>query len=175
MTHICVIKLTIIGSDNGLSPGRHQAIIWTNAGVLLIGPLGTKFSEILIGIQPFSFRKMHLKMTSAKWRPICLGLNVSMWQARTRIRCDPSYLLMETQGARASAAITLTYSSRDIPVSALQGLLFLSRELFCWNKQLGSFFICGSASFSGLILGLRPANERRRYFVTTSLIGWAQA
>ena len=25
-----------------------------------------------------------------------------------------------------------------------------------------------------LNLGLRPANERRRYFVTTSLIGWAQ-
>ena len=28
---------------------------------------------------------------------------------------------------------------------------------------------------SGLVLGLRPANERRRYFVTTSLIGWVQA
>ena len=27
---------------------------------------------------------------------------------------------------------------------------------------------------TGLILGLHPANERRRYFVTTSLIGWAQ-
>ena len=27
---------------------------------------------------------------------------------------------------------------------------------------------------SGLILGLRPANERRRYFVTTSPIGWVQ-
>ena len=27
----------------------------------------------------------------------------------------------------------------------------------------------------GLILGLRPANERRRYFVTTSFIGWMQA
>ena len=26
-----------------------------------------------------------------------------------------------------------------------------------------------------LILGLRPANERQRYFVTTSLIGWPQA
>ena len=26
----------------------------------------------------------------------------------------------------------------------------------------------------GLILGLRPANERRRYFVTTSLTGWVQ-
>ena len=50
VTHICVNKLTIIGSDNGLSPGRRQAIIWTNAGILLIGPLGTNFSEILIEI-----------------------------------------------------------------------------------------------------------------------------
>ena len=50
VTHICVNKLTIIGSDNGLPPGRRQAIIWTNAGLLLIGPLGTNFSEILIEI-----------------------------------------------------------------------------------------------------------------------------
>ena len=76
VTHICVSKLTIIGSDNGLSPGRRQAIIWTNAGILLVGPLGTNFSEILIGIQLFSFKKMHLKMSSAKWRPFCPGLNV---------------------------------------------------------------------------------------------------
>ena len=76
MTHICVSKLTIIGSDNGLSPGRHQAIIWTNAGILLIEPLGTNFNEILIGIQIFSFKKMRLKMSSAKWRLFCLGLNV---------------------------------------------------------------------------------------------------
>ena len=76
MTHICVGKLTIIGSDNGLSPGRRQAIIWTNAGVLLIGPLGTNFSEIFIGIKTFSFKKMYLKMSSAKGRPFCLGLNV---------------------------------------------------------------------------------------------------
>ena len=75
VTHICVSKLTIIGSDNGLSPGRRQAIIWTNAGILSIGPLGTNFSEILIGIQTFSFRKMHLKISSGKWRPSCLGLN----------------------------------------------------------------------------------------------------
>ena len=53
--HICVGKLTIIGSDNGLSPGRHQAIIWTNTGTLLIEPLGTNFSEILIGIQIMIF------------------------------------------------------------------------------------------------------------------------
>ena len=50
MTHIWVNKLTIIGSDNGLSPERRQAIIWTNAGILLIGPLGTNFGEILIEI-----------------------------------------------------------------------------------------------------------------------------
>ena len=46
MTHICIGNLTSIGSDNGLSPGRRQAIIWTNAGILLIGLLGTNFSEI---------------------------------------------------------------------------------------------------------------------------------
>ena len=56
VTHICVGKLTIIGSDNGLSPGRRQVIIWTNAGILLIGPLGTKFSEMLIAIDTFSFK-----------------------------------------------------------------------------------------------------------------------
>ena len=76
VTHICVGKLTIIGSDNGLSPGRRQAIIWTNAGILIIEPLGTNFSDILIGIQIFSFKKMRLKMSSAKWRLFCLGLNV---------------------------------------------------------------------------------------------------
>ena len=43
-----------IGSDNGLSPLRRQAIIWTNVVILLIRPLGTNFSEILIGIQIFS-------------------------------------------------------------------------------------------------------------------------
>ena len=69
-------KLTITGSDNGLSPGRRQAIIWTNAKILLIGALGTNVSEILIKIDTFSLKKMHLKMTSGKGRPSCLGLNV---------------------------------------------------------------------------------------------------
>ena len=75
-THICVSKLTIICSDNGLSPGRSQAIIWTNDGILLIGTLRTNFSEILIEIYIFSFKKMLLKMPSGKWRPFCLGLIV---------------------------------------------------------------------------------------------------
>ena len=76
VTHICVGKLTIIGWDNILSPARRQAIIWTNAGIMLIGPLGTNFSEILSEIHTFSFKKMHLKMSSGKCRPFCLGLNV---------------------------------------------------------------------------------------------------
>ena len=50
VTHICVSNTTIIGSDNGLSPGRRQAINWTNDGILSIGPLGTNFSENLIEI-----------------------------------------------------------------------------------------------------------------------------
>ena len=76
VTHISVSKLTSIGSDNGLSLGRRKAIIWTNAGILLIGPLWTKFSEILIEILRVSFKKIRLKRSSAKWQPFCLGLNV---------------------------------------------------------------------------------------------------
>ena len=64
------MNLVSIGSDNGLSPIRHQAIIWTNAGIFLIEPLGTKFSEIPIEIHTFSFNKMHLKMPSAKMAAI---------------------------------------------------------------------------------------------------------
>ena len=76
VTHICVSDLTIIGSDNGLSPCRRQAIIRTNAGILLIRPLQTNFSEILIEILIFSFKKMRFKVSSAKRLPFCLGLNV---------------------------------------------------------------------------------------------------
>ena len=95
VTHICVSKLTIIGSDNGLSPERRQAIIWTNAGILLIGPLGTNFSEILTKIITFSFKKMYLKVSSAKWRPFCLGLNVltQCFEITSRFIVYPIYLL----------------------------------------------------------------------------------
>ena len=74
VTHVCVGNLSIIGSDNGLSPGRCQAIICTNAGILYSGPLGTKFCDILIKIHTFSFNKIYLKM-SAEWWPFCLDLN----------------------------------------------------------------------------------------------------
>ena len=89
VTHTCVSELTTIGSDNGLSPGRRQAIIWNNAGLLLIEPLRTNFNEISIGILTFSFKKMHLNMSSAKRRPFCLGLYVLM-NCRASDNLNPS-------------------------------------------------------------------------------------
>ena len=89
VTRICNTKLTTIASDNGLSPGRHHAIIWTNAGILLIEPLEINFSEVLIEINTFAFKKMHLKVSSAKWWRFCLGLEVlsepTIWQAYNRL------------------------------------------------------------------------------------------
>ena len=78
MTHICVVNLTIIGSDNGLSPGRRQAITWSNVGTLLIGPLGTNFSEMLIEIHTFSFpdnlfENVIRKMAAILSRPRCVN------------------------------------------------------------------------------------------------------
>ena len=69
-TNICVSKLTIISSDNRLWHGQRQATIW----ILLIRSLATSLSEILIKIYGPSFKKMLLKMSSAKWWPFCLDL-----------------------------------------------------------------------------------------------------
>ena len=91
VTHKCVCKLTSIGSDNGLSPDRHQAIIWTNAGVLLVGPLGTNCSAILIAIHTFSFIQENAfendvwKMASILSPPQCVKNNLALnrWQVIT--------------------------------------------------------------------------------------------
>ena len=56
VSQICVSKLNIVDSDNGLSPGRHQAIIWTNAEILSIRNLRTNLTEILCEIHAFSFK-----------------------------------------------------------------------------------------------------------------------
>ena len=102
VTHICVGKLIIIGSDNGWSPDRRQAIIWTNARLLSVGPVRTYFNENLIKIQQFSLKEMQVKMSSAKWRPSGLGLNVINMICRDRkgkliqfvwlwFRCDETF------------------------------------------------------------------------------------
>ena len=53
VTHKCVSKVTIIGSDNGFSPDLRQAITWTNAGILLIRTVGTNLSELWSEIRTF--------------------------------------------------------------------------------------------------------------------------
>ena len=88
VTHICVSMLTIIGSDNGLPPDRCQAIIWTNTGIWLIRTLGTNFIEILGEVHSFSFKKMHLKMSSAKGRLFNFGLNELRYSFRVQSICE---------------------------------------------------------------------------------------
>ena len=78
-SHIFVGKVTIIGSDNGLSHSPCQAIIWANTILLVNGTLGTNFSEILSEIHTFASTKMHLKVPSTKWRQLALGLNVLIY------------------------------------------------------------------------------------------------
>ena len=76
MTHICVSNLTTITSDNGLSPGRCQAITWTNAGILLIGPSGTTsvklYRNSYIFIESNAFKNVVYKMVSISSRPQCV-------------------------------------------------------------------------------------------------------
>ena len=81
VTHIYVGNLTIIRPVNGLSPDRCQAVVWTNAGILLVGPWGTTFSEILIGIHTLTLKTIHFKMSSAKWHPFSLCLNVLIYNS----------------------------------------------------------------------------------------------
>ena len=109
---ICIGGLNIIGLDNDLSPGWSQAIIWTNTGILLIVPLGTNFSEILIQMHTCLFRGMHLKMSS---RPQFVNLDrihVSHKRMPTEpLHNIPSYmkevawlkLCLGTNGHRSSA------------------------------------------------------------------------
>ena len=73
--YICNSKLATIGSDNDLSPGRRQAIIWTIAGILLPGPLGMNFNEIFIEIYIFSFSRKS-KNSSRNWRSFCRDLSM---------------------------------------------------------------------------------------------------
>ena len=110
--HICIGNLTIIGSDNGLSPGRRQAIIWNNAGLLLIKHLGTNVSEIWIGIQTYSLKKIHLNMSSAKWRPFCLGLNVLMWMGDFEIYLEGHLTIYIVGSHSSSVQYYIMYNKR---------------------------------------------------------------
>ena len=177
MTHICVSKLTIIGSDKGLSPDRRQAIIWTNAGILLIGPLGTNFSEILINIHAFSFKKMHLKMSYGKWRPFCLGLGVLVNKRSPWSKCFGHIQNIP----RNIHTVLFSFILLCLHCKYFGSIRSIYLVSFCAaSRALVHRYDCTSASLvilhegSGIILCMRPANARRRYFVMPSLTDWAQ-
>ena len=71
MTHICVGNLTNIGSDHGLLPGRRQAIIWTNAGMLLFVPLGTHWNSHIF-IEQNTFKNVVCQVAAILSRPVKL-------------------------------------------------------------------------------------------------------
>ena len=105
------INMAIIDSDNGLTPNRRQAIIWTSAGILLIGPLGTNINEIQIKIKQFSYQKIHLKMSSAKCLPFCLGLSVIMetrsWHhSQVTEETKPQRVIIEARGTHYRAGVS---------------------------------------------------------------------
>ena len=140
LTHICVSKLTIIGSDNGLLPGRRQAIIWTNAGILLIRTLRTNFSEILGEINSFSFSKMHLKISSRNGIYLVSAsmswITLAWSHLGPSTMASPKPLLTEWQPKeRNSVNFELGINiNTNIFMFKLQ---FLNRTLFsflrCWN------------------------------------------
>ena len=147
MTHVFVGKLIIIGSDNGLPPDRHQAIIWTNAGLLSIGPLRTYFSENL--------------MSSVKWRPSYLGLNVlrrSLWSIVLLVRFNfyMPWLIFFVWYFNFSQILNLIYFSQALIYPRFSRTYFnkpwlehmaflntksLKTDLICWFRFNWSLFL----------------------------------
>ena len=186
VTHICVSKLTIIGSDNGLSPGRRQAIIWTNAGILLIRPLGTIFNEMLIEIHTFSFKKMHLKMSSAKWRLFCLGLNeltdivmdyyrdrstlIEAWYGSYREWCriiHPPYAVDFLRDALIWENIVYTFFYYFPTLRWCRSPIWTTGVIFNWHRQYHGFCWPGG---QGLNIDKYSSFSNIRF----SLLTWAE-
>ena len=186
MTHICVSKLNIIGSDNGLLPGRRQAIIWTDAGILLIGSVGTNFNEILIVIHIFSCNKIHFKMSSGKWRPFCFGLNVLKWPTKIsrHLECElgvvpqSGHVVKYFKDQSLSIETACLYIPDPLlPYTVLKGKHPESggprREITCWHEAEGSDAWCQQ-----VISWLPPPDERVFSFYTVLTYGinnkWCQ-
>ena len=126
LLHIRVGYWVSIGSDNGLSPARHRALIWTNADILLIRPQGTYFNGILFEIQIFSFKKMRFNISSVKYRPFCLhyndaiiGVMASQITSLT-IVYSSVYSSADQIKHESSASLTFVTGDRWIPCTKVQ-------------------------------------------------------
>ena len=204
VTHICISNLTIIGSDNGLSPGRCQAIIWTNAGILLIGPLGTHLSEILIGnsyifiqenvfenvvcqmavilsIQFISVNKHCSNVTWASGVSQITSKSNVQWLVKAKNKKEnikaPHYRHFSQENSLVTGEIPSQGSGNTESFS--MPCCHHARDNRHGNLvqiwlTIASPMLIVLYDIAGLILGLHPANERCRYKVPPSLIGWAQ-
>ena len=120
VTYFCVSKLAFIGSDNGLLPGWRQAIIWTNRA------LGSKLQS---NLNIFSFKKMHLKLSSGKWQSFCLGLNV----------LNTSYFIQASVAGNSGCCTKTVLQHRQL---YLQPTILLALVLICelnWPASVQAF------------------------------------
>ena len=140
VTHICVDNLIMIGSDNGLPPGRRQAIIWTSARILLIWPLGTNISEILIQNQTFSLKKMHFNMSSAEC-PFGLGLNVlnSFHHSRITWCYDPQH------SGGSHQLKSEMFSFKTLTQSTMQTIILRPLVTITWLMPNYHWYLCNVA------------------------------
>ena len=134
------VKKTIIDSDNGLLPVQRHTIIWTNVGLSSFGPLGRDFSEIAIKIPQFLFKKMSLEMSSAKWWPFCLSLNVLNTRDIVLI-----LLLHKPPGWRFLCISSIMESSQqDISMTAVQCRAIIIYSIF--YKKSSHLHDCSTVS-----------------------------
>ena len=80
----------LMGQNEAYMLGRYQTIIWTNAGIVLIRTSGTNFNEIWSEIHIFTYKKLHLKLSSAKWRSFCFDLNILINLPGDELKLDES-------------------------------------------------------------------------------------
>ena len=173
-THICVSKLIIIGSDNGLSPIRCQAIIWTNAGMLSTGTLGTNFSEKLSEIHTLSFKQ------NVFWKLVAILSRAQCVRHHNRFNAFEEYkkftvlciIILLTLWRMADANIS-SYG-RGLGMSVVEPSSEKYSDVSSSPWGTSDIYSVAFVHTAGLILGLCPANERRRYKVMLSLNGWAQ-
>ena len=159
VTHICVSEIIIIGSDNGFSPDRRQAIIWTNAGILLIGPWGTNSNEIVIKIQQFSFKKMHLNMSSGNSVNSAIsvsnnGLLVVWHQA---IGCTSAGLFSIGHLERSFSEIWFNIRQHSIKKLDLK-ISFSKWQLHFVSTSMGGGWVCGLTQLYHMVSVIHSAS-----------------
>ena len=172
VTYKYVSKLASIGSDNGLLPGQRQAIIWTNTGILSIRTSGTKFSEILSEIHTFTFKKMHLKISFAKCRQFCLGLDVLIFTDGCIVEASTIQFSSSFNNTSISETVSTGFNndlSFHFPAKILTKVIFIQWHYFNWYQREFSrnWHVKFSSSFNKLIYVIRMTKDRQVKWLTT--------